>query len=284
VDIANALLPQPLFQYSPRFAPQTLISYRASAQSENEYYFSLTGFTPTSANMGELVDQGFISRIDTSPSIRLELEKQISPSSANGVAQLCPPKPMFVFAPGDTTLFRQQNTVLSYVATKHFSPLFTPAVYINAGILVPTEVSNQTAIPFFASTGLRNFEELVLSENGKNMFRVTKFFTAKSPAYNWDGQEVVDTARIEELSGSLLRVVSLYKCEEQIKAPNGPDTSGIKLGIAQFFLRSKNALGAESVFVWENTDYASEVPALSYATGGKEVFNPVFYGDGTLAL
>jgi hypothetical protein len=234
--------------------------------------------------MNELVEQGVISRIDTSPSIRLELERQISPSSSNGVAQLCPPKPMFVFAPGDTTLFRQQNTIISYVATKHFSPLFTPAVYINAGVLVQTEVSNQAAIPFFASTGLRNFEEIVLSENGKNMYRVTRYFTAKSPAYNWDGQEVVDTARIEELSGSLLRIVNLYACEEKIKAPNGPDTSGIKLGIIQLSLRSKNAIGAESVFVWENTDYASEVPALSYATGGKEVFNPISYGDGTLAL
>ena len=284
VNAVNALLPQPLFEYSPRFAPQTLISYRATAKSENEYYFSLTGFTPTSANMNKLVEQGMISRIDTSPSIRLELERQFSPSSPNGVAQLCPPKPMFVFAPGDTTLFRQQNTIISYVATKHFSPLFTPAVYISAGILAPTEVSNQAAIPFFASTGLRSFEDIVLSENGKNMYRAIRYFTAKSPAYNWDGQEVTDTARIEELSGNLLRIVNLYQCEEKIKAPNGPDTSGIKLGIIQLSLRSKNAIGAESVFVWENTDYASEVPALSYATGGKEVFNPVSYGDGTLAL
>ena len=239
VNVANALLPQPLFQYSPRFAPQTLLSYRASAGSENEYYFSLTGFTPTSSNPNELIEQGLISRIDTSPDIRAALEKQFSPNLEDGVAQLCPPTPMFVFSPGDTTLFRQQNTIISYVATKHFSPLFTPGVYINSGILVPTEASNQTAIPFFASTGTRNFEEIVLSENEKNMYRVTKYFTAKSPAYNWDGQEVVDTARIEELSGNLLRIVNRFECEEQIKAPNGPDTSGIKLGITQLSLRSK---------------------------------------------
>ena len=284
VNAVNGLLPQPLFQYSPRFAPQTLISYRASAQSENEYYFSLTGFTPTSGNASELVEQGVISRIDTSPSIRAELERQITPNSSNSVAQLCPPTPMFVFSPGDTTLFRQQSTIISYMATKHFSPVFTPAIYISAGILVPTEVLNKTTIPFFASTGLRKFEEILLSEDGKNMYRVTRYFTAKSPAYNWDGQEVVDTVRIEELSGNLLRVVTRYVCEEQIKSPNGPDTSGIKLGITQLSLRAKNAIGAQNIFVWENTNFASEVPALSYATGGKEAFNPVSYGDGTLAL
>ena len=284
VSVSDATLPQRLFQYTPRFAPQTILSYRQTANSPSEYYFSLTGFTPTSSNPLDLINQGFISRIDTDDDIRIQIEQQLMPSPATGVSTLCPPSSMFVFSPGDTTLFRQQATVVAYMATQHFTPVFTPGVYINSGILIPSDGANSTAIPFFTSTSVRDHEDLVLSEDGKNVYRVIRYFTAKSPAYNWDGQEVIDTARIEELSGNLLRIVTLYECEEQIKAPNGPDTSGIKLGAAQLSLRSKNAPLAESVFVWENTNFASEVPALSYATGGKEVFKPVSYGDGTLAL
>jgi hypothetical protein len=284
VNTADATLPQPLFQYSPRFEPQTLLSYKASAQSRTEYYFSLTGFTPVSTNPLDLISQGVISRIDTTDDIRIELERQLLPNPSTSIAQLCPPSSMFVFSPGDTTLFRQQGTVIAYVATQHFTPLFTPGVYIAAGVLVPTQGSNFAAIPFFTGTNDRQHEDIVLSENGKNLYRVTRFFTATSPAFNWDGEEVTDTARIEELSGNLLRIVTRYDCEQQIKAPNGPDTSGIKLGAAQITLRAKDALGARNVFVWENTDYSNEVPALSYATGGKEVFQPVSYGSGTLAL
>lgn len=284
VNTADATLPQPLFQYTPRFEPQTLLSYRPSAGARNEYYFSLTGFTPTSGNPNDLVNEGIISRIDTNADITAAIEAQLRPNPATGVSTLCPPLPMFVFSPGDSTLFRQQSTVVSYVATQHFTPIFTPGVYIAAGILVPSNGSNYSAIPFYTSTNLRRHEDIVLSEDGKNMYRTTRYFTAKSPAFNWDGEEVTDTARIEELSGNLLRIVTRYDCEEQINSPNGPDTSGIKLGIAQITLRAKNALGAQNTFIWENTNFANEVPALSYATGGKEVFKPVSYGDGTLAL
>ena len=284
VSVADATVPQPLFQYKPRFGPQTLLSFRPTANSQPEYYFSLTGFTPTSNNPNELVTQNLVSRVDTDDDIRIQLERQLLPDPVTGVSTLCPPTAMFVFAPGDTTLFRQQGTVVSYLATQHFTPQFTPGVYIASGILIPTEGANTAAIPFFVSTNTRPDEDFVLSEDGKNIYRVTRFFTAKSPAYNWDGQEVTDTARIEELSGNLLRIVTRYECEEQIKAPNGPDTSGIKLGIAQITLRSKNALGTQTKFVWEDTQFNSQVPALSYATGGKEVFSPVSYGDGTLAL
>ena len=190
---------------------------------------------------------------------------------------------MFIFSPGDTTLFRQQGTVVSYIATQHFSPSFTPGVYITNGILIPTNDSYGSAIPFFSPVQ-RPSEDFILSEDGKNIYRVIGYFTAKSPAFNWDGEAVTDTARIEELSGNLIRIVTLYECENHIAAPNGPDTSGLKLGIAQISLRSKNALGQKTTFVWENTQYSSQVPALSYATGGKEVFEPVSYGNGTLAL
>jgi hypothetical protein len=191
---------------------------------------------------------------------------------------------MFTFSPGDTTLFREGGTVVSYMATQHFTPTFTPGIYIRAGILIPGPVSNVASIPFYKSTDRVIIEDLVVSENGKNLYRVTKFFTALSPVYNWDGQEVPATARIEELTGNLIRIVKRYLCEENIQAPNGPDTSGVKLGIAQINLIAKNGKGEQTLFVWENTDYTTQVPQLSYATGSKEVFEPVSYGNGTLAL
>ena len=284
VNAVDATIPQPLFQYSPRFGPQTLLSYRETANSQNEYYFSLTGFTPTTQNPRELVELGVISRVDSNEDLRIQIERQLLPNPTNGMSTLCPPSPMFVFAPGDTTLFRQESTVVAYMATAHFTPLFTPGVYIASGVLIPTAGANSAAIPFFESSNVRPHEDFVLSEDGKNIYRVIRFFTAKSPAYNWDGQEVIDTARIEELSGNLLRIVTRYDCEERIKAPNGPDTSGLKLGITNIILRAKSSVGTSSTFVWEGTQFASQVPALSYATGGKEVFKPVSYGDGTLAL
>lgn len=284
VNTANALIPQPLFQYKPRFAPQTLLTYRESANSRPQYYFSLTGFTPFTSSPIQLERAGLISRIDTSPDILAELTNQLLPDPNTGISKLCPPQSMFIFSPGDTTLFRQQNTVISFLATRHFTPIFTPSVYIDCGILIPTVEDASNAIPFFSSTEIRDLEDVVLSEDGKNMYRAMRYFTASSPAFNWDGQEVTDTARIEELSGNLLRIVSLYECEEQIRSPNGPDTSGLKLGVAQISLRAKNALGADTTFVWENTNFSSQVPELSFATGGKEAFKPVSYGIGTLAL
>jgi hypothetical protein len=284
VTAMDGTFPQRLFQYTPRFEPQTLLTYRAASTLQPEYYFSLTGFTPSTSDVNKLMDDGFISRIDTSPTIKADLESQFVTQLPDGTTLLCPPKPMFTFTPGDVTLFRQQSSIVAYAATQHFTPLFTPSVYLNAGILVPIEGGNATTIPFFASTDIRPHEDFVLSEDGKNIYRVMQYFTAKSPVYNWDGDETVDTARLEELSGNLLRVVSRYECEENIQPANGNDTSAIKLGVAQISLRPKNGLGTESMFIWENTNFASQVPALSFATGGKEVFDPVSYGSGTLAL
>lgn len=284
VFAANALAPQPLFQYKPRFAPQTYLLYRPAVNEPAQYYFSLTGFTPTSSDPVNLVEQGVIERVDNDTFTRTEFEKQIAVDPNTNQSLVCPPLPMFVFNPGDATLFRQQGTILSYTATQHFTPVFTPLVYIESGVLVPTKNITTDAVPFFAVTEERPVEDLVLSEDGKNFYRTTRYFTAKSPAYNWDGLQTVDTARIEELSGNLLRVVSRYICEDTILSPDGPDTSGTKLGVAQITFRAKNAYETENMFVWENTNSIAEVPQLSYATNAKAAFPAVKYGKGTLAL
>jgi hypothetical protein len=284
VSAKNAEGVQSSFQYKPRFAPQTYLSYKASATSSVEYYFTLTGLTPYTTDPQEMVRKGLLARVDTNVTRAAEYLKAITPDPQTGLRLVCPPLSMFVFAPGDVTLFRQQNQVISYVATQHFSPAFTPGVYIENGVLVPGGFVNSNAIPFFGNEGIRPMEDFVISADGKNIYRVMRFFTSGDLAFNWDGVEVPNTARLEELSGNLLRVVTKYICEENILAPNGPATSGLKLGVAQITLQSKSGPGEKSVFVWENTNFSSQVPQLSYATGAKEVFAPVSYGDGTLAL
>jgi hypothetical protein len=284
VTAVNGLAPQPLFQYSPRFPPQTYLSYTPAAGQPVQYYFSLTGFTPDSADPSSLIKKRLIDRVDNDAQVRLEFQKQIAVDPNTETSLVCPPVPMFVFSPGDTTLFRQQGEIPSFLVTKHFTPIFTPPVYISAGVMVPTKNITSDAIPYLSASNDRLLENIVLSEDGKNLYRVMRYFTARSPVYNWDGEEVIDTARLEELGGNLLRIVNKYTCEESILAPSGSDTSGNKLGVFQVFFKAKNSYGSTTKFVWENTQVFSEVPQLSYATDAKEVFQPVSYGDGTLAL
>lgn len=284
VKAADSLGEQSPFQYKPRFPPATYLAYREVSGSIPQYYFTLTGLTPTSRNPQDMVGQGILSRVDTSPETFDAYTAAITPDPETGYRQVCPPSPMFVFSPGDTTLFRVQNTVVSYVATQHFSPFFTPGVYMRNGVLIPGGDVNSNSIPFFDPSGLRPAEDFVVSEDGKNIYRATRYFNAEPIVYNWDALEVLNTARLEELSGNLLRVVSKYICEENILAPNGPSTSGTKLGIAQISLRSKSADKSVATFVWENTNSPSQAPQLSYASGSKEIFPLTNYGDGTLAL
>lgn len=284
ISTANSFGIQSPFQYKPRFDPQTYLAFKQTATSPIEYYFTLTGLTPTTTNPSELVNTGVLARIDTSPDLFAQFVASITPNPETGKGEICPPQQMFVFSPGDVTLFREGNNIVSYLTTKHFTPVFTPNVYITNGVLIPGGFVTTNAISFFSIDGLRPAEDFVISEDGKNIYRVTRFFNAQQLVVNWDGFEVPNTARIEEVSGNLLRVVNKYLCEESIAAPNGPATSGTKLGVAQLSFRSKSSDLVVSEFIWENTNFFSQVPQLSYSTGSKEVFYPVEYGEGTLAL
>ena len=272
------------FEFQPRFEPQVYLTYRDTGSSPLQIYFSLTGFTPYSSDMSELEAAGLISRVDTTPELLSAFLDQSTPDPLTGRSVICPPEPMFVFTPGDTTLFRAQDTVVAYAATQHFTPIFSPQVYIAAGVLVESDGVNQSAIPFYDPMGLRRNEDVIVSEDGHNFYRVMRYFTPSPTIYNWDGIETVNTTRLEELNRNLLRVVNLYTCEQPILAPQGVDVSGTKLGIAQILLTSKINDLESNWFVWENTKAVTEVPQLSYSTGGKQVYQPVSYGKGTLAL
>ena len=113
-------------------------------------------------------------------------------------------------------------------------------------------------------------------------------FTPTDTVVNWTQTTVVNTARIEEYAGNLLRYVDKYVCEEDVLSQLGRDISAIKLGIAQITLIPRNgnqtASSTQSVFVWENTQSATEVPQLSWYTGTTYPYTPPNYRDGTLRL
>jgi hypothetical protein len=128
---------QSTFQYKPRFLPQSYLSYKPTANSEVQYYFTLTGLTPTSQNPQDLISAGLLSRVDTSPELRAQFIAAITPSPETGASVVCPPVPMFVFSPGDTTLFRTGATVNSYVATRTSHPHLLQASTFRIRFLSP---------------------------------------------------------------------------------------------------------------------------------------------------
>lgn len=185
--------------------------------------------------------------------------------------------------------------MLSFTATTNITPLFEFYIYQNNGSFVLTEQGQQTEIPianyipFFNPAYNQFAEDTVLSEDGRNLYRVMKAFTPGSTVTNWTNTTVVNTARNEEYAGNLLRYVSKYNCEENILSQLGRDISAIKLGIAQITLipkdkgRFTNSRG-NSVFVWENTPSALVTPQLSWYSGTQYPYTPPTYGEGTLNL
>jgi hypothetical protein len=202
---------------------------------------------------------------------------------------------MFTFFKGDRTFFRQGTTVLSYTATTNISPLFEFYIYKNNGSFVLTEQGQQTEIPiinyipYFNPTYNEFAEDTILSEDGRNLYRVMKAFTPSSTVTNWTNTTVVNTARIQEYAGNLLRYVDKYVCQEQILSQLGRDISAIKLGVAQITLipkdqgRFSNSYN-QSTFVWENTSSATVTPQLSWFSGTTYPYSPPDYKEGTLNL
>jgi hypothetical protein len=202
---------------------------------------------------------------------------------------------MFTFFEGDRTFFRQGSKVISYTATSNVTPLFAFYVYLQNGTFVETQTylpgqfEYQQYIPYFDPLYVLHAEDTVLSEDGKNLYRVMRAFTPPLTVVDWTATEVVDTARIQEYAGNLLRYVNVYTCEQDILSQLGRDVSAIKLGIAQITLIPKdsgrfNNSRPQVVYVWENTGTLAEVPQLSYYSGTPYQFTPPDYKTGTLNL
>jgi hypothetical protein len=291
VVVQNGDTGLPLAQYNPRFTAGQYLEYRHDAASIPEYYIAATYFTPTSTIDSVMVQQGLIFPLYINTSQYDQLIAQFkSPTNT-----LRDPVRMFTFFRGDRTFFRQGTTVLSYTATTNINPLFEFYIYINNGSFVLTEDGQESEIPItnyipYFNPAYREFaEDTILSEDGRNLYRVMKAFTPSTTVTNWTNTTVINTARIQEYAGNLLRYVEKYTCQEQVLSQLGRDISAIKLGVAQITLipRDKGRFSNSynnSTFVWENTSSATITPQLSWFSGTTYPYNPPDYGEGTLDL
>jgi hypothetical protein len=279
----------PIYKYSPRFQACAYLEYRENSTSTPQYFIATTYFTPNSTNIEELLSEGVVLPLAPLPAQKALLSSDI----ASGTVKT--PVRMFVFFKGDRTFFRQGSKVISYTATSSVTPLFAFYVYLQNGTFVetqtylPGEFEYQKYVPYFDPLYVLHAENTVLSEDGRNLYRVMRAFTPPLTVVDWTSTEVVDTARIQEYAGNLLRYVNVYTCEQDILSQLGRDVSAIKLGIAQITLVPKDSgrysnSRPEVVFVWENTGTLTEVPQLSYYSGTNYQYTPPKYRQGTLNL
>ena len=280
----------PIAKYNPRFPALTYLEYREDSVLPANYYIAAKYFTPTSTNVQDLINQGLV--------FPLYLDKPTQKAQflryLQGLTKITPTR-MFRFFKGDRTFFRQGSSVISYTATTNVHPLFEFYIYLENGIFVqdalyqPTQFESSNYIPYFDPAYVTYSEDTVLSEDGRNLYRVMLAFTPEDTIVNWTNTTVVNTARIEEFQGNLLRYVDLYTCEEAILSQLGRDISAIKLGVAQITIIPKNKgrftnTREKLVYVWENTATIGETPQLSWYTGTAYAETPPDYSEGTMRL
>lgn len=289
VVVQNADDGLPVSKYKPRFPAGTYLEYRTDAGAPAEYFIAATYFTPDSTNVQDLVRQGLVFPLYINSVQYASLLVDL----AAGIVNV--PTRMFRFFRGDRTFFRQGSQVVSYTATTSVHPLFEFYIYKENGVFVeterylPSQFESQLYIPYFDPSYLTYSEDTVLAEDGRNMYRVMRAFTPNATVTNWSNTTVINTARIEEFEGNLLRYVDAYSCEEDILSQLGRDISAIKLGAAQITLVPKNKgrfsnSQEKIVYVWENTSTLTETPQLSWYSGTQYPYTPPNYRDGTLKL
>lgn len=202
---------------------------------------------------------------------------------------------MFTFFTGDRTFFREGNDVKSYTATTAVTPLFDFNIYYNNGVFVDTNsaesylIAADDYIPYYNPSYALTAEDTILSEDGRNFYRVIRAFTPPVTVTSWTGTTEANTTRFEEYAGNLLRYVTEYVCEEPVLPQFGQETSAIKLGIAQVTIIPRNIsrqVGSlpQLTYVWENTASPTEFPQLSWYTSTPFPYSPPNYRGGTLAL
>ena len=279
----------PIFKYKPRFPVTTYLEYREFSTSAPQYFIATTYFSPSSTDIQALLKEGVVLPLAPLPAQKVQLASQIN------LGTVKTPVRMFTFFNGDRTFFRQGSKVVSYTATSNVSPLFEFYIYLQNGTFVetqqylPGQFESQQYIPYFSPSYIQYSEDTILSEDGKNLYRVMRAFTPAQTVTDWTNTTVVNTARIQEYAGNLLRYVNAYSCAQDIFSQLGRDISAIKLGVAQITLIPKDS-GRYSnsfpkvVFVWENTSTATENPQLSYYSGTSYSFTPPDYKLGTLNL
>jgi hypothetical protein len=297
----------PVYKYKPRFPAGTYLQYNYDFDETVcvpvdsvcvpikvpyvDYFIAASYFTPNSTNPQDLVNQGLIFPLYTDA-----IQAEAFFTELNSTTRsLKPTTRMFRFFKGDRTFFRQGSQVISYTATTNVHPLFEFYIYLENGIFVetgkylPSQFETLDYVPYFDPKYVDYSEDTVLSEDGKNLYRVMRAFTPNNTVVNWTNTTVTNTARIEEYEGNLLRYVDQYVCEESILSQLGRDISAIKLGVAQITVIPKNngrlSNSRQQVkFVWENTSTLAEAPQLSWYSGTPYSYAPPQYGEGTMKL
>jgi hypothetical protein len=291
IVVQNADKGLPIYKYKPRFPVQTYLEYRPNVETPSEYFIAASYFTPNSLNAQDLVDEGLVFPLYINEVQRTAFFTDL----ANYNSGIKSNTRMFRFFAGDRTFFRQGSKVISYTATTNVHPLFEFYIYLQNGIFVqtqeflPSQFETQQYIPYFNPSYTTYSEDTVLSEDGRNLYRVMKAFSPSLTVTNWTNTTVTNTAREAEYEGNLLRYVNAYVCEQDILSQLGRDISAIKLGVAQITLvpkdkgRFSNA-SEQITYVWENTASLTEVPPLSWYTGTPYPYRPPSYGSGTMRL
>lgn len=288
IVVQNADAGLPIYKYKPRFPATTYLEYRSDSASAPEYYIAASYFTPNSTSAQDLVNQGLIFPLYSNNVQYADFVRALQ------LGTIRKPARMFRFFKGDRTYFRSGSQIVSYTATTNVHPLFEFYIYLENGIFVETGKYlspnyDTNYIPYFNPAYVTYSEDTVLAEDGRNLYRVMKAFTPNDTIVNWTNTTVVNTARIEEYEGNLLRYVDKYVCEEDILSQLGRDISAVKLGVAQITVIPKSNGRAvnsrpQSVFVWENTPTLTETPQLSWYSGTPYQYNPPQYGEGTMKL
>lgn len=290
ISVKNGDQGLPIYYYKPRFKAGDYLLYKSDASSPASYYIAAEFFTPNSTRVQDLLDQGLVYALTLSESEKLILERQVS------LGEIKAPMKMFTFFKGEQTYFREGVNIQAYIAAESVSPLFEFYVYLRNGVFVPLEGASilgteltTSYVPFFSPAYKDNAEDIVIAEDGKNIYRTMRAFTPQLRVNNWSGLSVDNTARLEEYAGNFLRIVKAYSCNEKILSQQGNDISSIKLGVAQITLIPRNNgrttnNGQSVTYVWENTDSASVIPQLSWYTDSRYEYSPPKYGNGTLSL
>lgn len=279
----------PIFKYKPRFPVGTYLEYRETSTSPSVYYVAASYFTPSSTRDADLVAAGTVIPLAPTNALKASLTAAITAGSVESFTR------MFTFFKGDRTFFRQGTKVLSYTATTSLTPLFQFYTYLENDIFTPTqeylsgEFEGLSYVPFFSPSYTTHAEDTIVDSSTRNLFRVMRAFSPAVTVTDWTDTTVSNTARIQEYAGNLLRYVDFYACEHDILSQLGKDVSSIKLGIAQITLIPRDAgrysnSFSRSIFVWEPTSSATEVPQLSYTTGTTYPYTPPEYLSGTFAL
>jgi hypothetical protein len=187
---------------------------------------------------------------------------------------------LFRFAPRDAAAFRNGSALRVYEATQHVTPLMNLETYFDNGIFVRSERAE--TVKYYDPS--YRYEDVILdsSSYSQKFYRVTRSFTPTGRANTWAGSQL-NSPRIEEVSGNLLKFSVKAEGSQRIISRLGPSISTSKLGIADIRVQSKTNSQTNFQFVWESTLTASAPLQMSYSPTQTE-FKPVDYGDGTLAL